>query len=158
MSDVLAMNTPICPFTFSQRCKPLRTDEIMEFGIESFTLRGTIEPIYLEEMLAAVAENPDLHVASFDKNFRGKNHYIPESYFYYLCRGDRDPGILIMSAFDMPFVRPTDEEVLEANARIKELMTGPEAEAELRDIRVRFERAQIKLQDKRREIAMRKSQ
>ena len=90
MSDGRPMNTPLTPFTFYQRCRPLRTDAIMEFGIESFTLRGTIEPIYLEEMLAAVAENPDLHVASFDKKFsRQKSLYSRILFLLPLPRGQR---------------------------------------------------------------------
>ena len=109
-------------------------------------------------MLSAVAENPELHIASFDQDFRGKNHFVPGSDHYYLSRGDKDPSISIMSARDRPKVQFTAEDARRANAKIKEMLSGPEVEAELLALRARFETAKIKLEEKRQQIATRKIQ
>ena len=130
----------------------------MEYGIDSITILGIIAPIYLEEMLTAAGENQDLHIASFDKQFRGVNHYVPGSHHYYLCRGDKDPNIKIISYRDEPRVKWTEEDVRRANAKFKEMLSGPEAEEELRQLKERFAKAQIKFQEKIRETSARKIQ
>ena len=48
LADAIHMETKIDQSDFSQRCKPLYTDEIMQYGIESITILGIIEPIYVE--------------------------------------------------------------------------------------------------------------
>ncbi len=84
---------------FNRRCNPINGLELVTYGIPYLNAIGAVfsmeDEEHIIELLDIVKHQPELHIASFVSAMDGVNDYVEGKSFYFLCKGDADPNIIL---------------------------------------------------------------